>query len=72
MTKDELEQSIYARTRRYVGDDALDAILDLLAASRRAALTEAASVATAKLNGLTDVANAIRALAASDSDGGKS
>ncbi|KAA1012980.1 hypothetical protein FVF58_09300 [Paraburkholderia panacisoli] len=48
MTKDELEQSIYARTRRYVDDDVMDAVLDLLAASRRAALEEAGAFMDAR------------------------
>jgi len=34
MTRDDLEQAIYERTRRFVDLDVLDAILELIAAER--------------------------------------
>lgn len=36
MTRDDLEQVIYERTRRFVDLDVLDAILELIAAEREA------------------------------------
>jgi hypothetical protein len=36
MNRDDLEQAIYARTRRFVDLDVLDAILELIAAEREA------------------------------------
>ena len=36
MTRDDLEQAIYERTRRFVDLDVLDAILELIAAEREA------------------------------------
>lgn len=36
MTRDDIEQAIYERTRRFVFEDVQDAILDLIAAEREA------------------------------------
>ena len=36
MSRDDLEQAIYERTRRFVDFDVLDAILELIAAEREA------------------------------------